>query len=480
MIRLADAPPDCFDRRLLAPMLLGAILNPINTAIIAVALMPIGVALGAPASETVWLVSGLYLATAIGQPLVGRLVDIFGVKPLFLVGGALVAVSGLIPLVVPENHDSIWWLVASRVILGIGTCAGYPAAMAMIRSEGERTGQSSPAAILTALSVTTQTVAVVGPTLGGLLIGAFDWRATIGINLPLGIASFVLGWIFFPRGERTKGSAHIDWTGIVLFAATMLSLLVFLQNLALAMSWLLVVAVVAAAALVWWEWQATDPFIGVRVLAGNRPLMLTYLRSMLTATISYTFVYGFTQWLEDGRGLDATQAGLVLLPIFGAGIVFASAFGRRPAVAKKLLVGSAAQLVAGGCVLFMTSASPIWFLVIAMLVLGIPQGLNNLAIQNTLYHQADPERIASSAGLLRTFMYLGAIIASVIYGNAYGERADDAGLHELGWVVVGISVAFLLITVFDSSLRRIGSENVGTTGNEPAEEEQAGSRATRG
>lgn len=459
MIRLGDAPPDRFDRRLLAPMLLGAILNPINTAIIAVALMPIGVALGAPTNETVWLVSGLYLATAIGQPLVGRLVDLFGVKPLFLIGGILVAVSGLIPLVVPENHDSIWWLVIARVILGIGTCAGYPAAMAMIRSEGERTGQSSPAAILTALSVTTQTVAVVGPTLGGLLIGAFDWRATMGINLPLGIASVVLGWIFFPRSERSGSEVHIDWAGIALFATSMLSLLVFLQNLSLPNSWLLAVALIAGIALVWWEWRTADPFIDVRVLAGNKPLMLTYLRSMLTATISYTFVYGFTQWLEDGRGLGATAAGLVLLPIFGAGIVFASVFGRRPEVARKLLVGSTAQLVAGVLVLFMTGSSPIWFLVLAMLVLGIPQGLNNLAIQNTLYHQAEPERIASSAGLLRTFMYLGAIIAAVIYGSAYGERADDTGLHELGWVVVGISVAFLLITVFDASLRRIGREN---------------------
>lgn len=56
-------------------MMLGAILNPINSSIIAVALVPIAVAFDAPASETAWLVSALYLATAIGQPLVGRLVD---------------------------------------------------------------------------------------------------------------------------------------------------------------------------------------------------------------------------------------------------------------------------------------------------------------------------------------------------------------------------------------------------------------------
>ena len=59
--------PDHFDRRLVAPMVLGAILNPINSSMIAVALVPIGAALGAEPAQTAWLVSGLYLATAIDR-----------------------------------------------------------------------------------------------------------------------------------------------------------------------------------------------------------------------------------------------------------------------------------------------------------------------------------------------------------------------------------------------------------------------------
>jgi MFS family permease len=459
-MRLKPAPTNRFDRRLLAPMMLGAVLNPINTAIIAVALTPIGIALGAPASETVWLVSGLYLATSVGQPLVGRLVDIFGVRTIFLIGGLLVAASGAIGFLAPESHDSVWWLVAARVILGLGTCAGYPAAMHMIRAEAERTGLSSPAAILTTLSVTTQTVSVVGPTVGGLLVGGWGWRATIGVNLPLGVASVILGLIFFPKRtglEPPKDQhPHIDWLGIVFFTVSMLALLVFLQNISPALIWMPVVAVIVGAALVWWELRAKDPFIDVRVLAGNKGLLLTYLRGLLTAVITYTFVYGFTQWLEDGRGLHPAAAGLVLLPVFAAGIVFSVAFGRSPEVTWKLTLGSTAQLVAGVLVLFMGAGTPMWILIIAMVVLGIPQGLNNLAIQNTLYAQADPERIASSAGLLRTCMYIGGITASVIYGNVYGDRASTQGLHVLGWVVVGIAVVFLAITVSDRSLRSVG------------------------
>ena len=57
--------PTAFDRRLIAPMILGALLNPVNSSMLAVALVPIGIAFGALPSDTVWLVTGLYLATAV-------------------------------------------------------------------------------------------------------------------------------------------------------------------------------------------------------------------------------------------------------------------------------------------------------------------------------------------------------------------------------------------------------------------------------
>ncbi|MGW4567503.1 MFS transporter, partial [Streptomyces sp. NPDC004561] len=88
--RATGPSPAGFDRRLIPPMVLGSVLNPINSSMIAVALVPIGVAFGAPPAETVWLVSALYLATAVGQPVIGRLVDMYGPRRLYLIGTALV------------------------------------------------------------------------------------------------------------------------------------------------------------------------------------------------------------------------------------------------------------------------------------------------------------------------------------------------------------------------------------------------------
>ena len=453
------APDDRFDRRLILPMVLGSVLNPVNSSMLAVALIPIGAALGAPPAQTAWLVSGLYLATAIGQPVVGRLVDLYGPRPLYLAGSALVGISGLLGALAP----SLWVLVVARVLLGLGTCAGYPAAMSLVRGEAARTGRDSPNGVLTVLAVAGQAIVVLGPTVGGLLIGAFDWRATFTVNIPLALGCLLFGVLRLPRGggvpapAGTRFTDSVDLVGIGLFVATLLSLLLFLTTPSVSTLYLPAITVLAAGALVWWELRAPTPFLDLRVLAGNIPLLATYLRTLLTAVVSYSFLYGYTQWLEQGRGLSATTAGLLLMPMSVLGIAISAATGRRAQVRGKLMVGAVAQIAGCALLLLAGPVSPIWLLIGIALVLGVPQGLNNLANQNAMYRQSDPARTGSSAGLYRTFFYLGAISASAANGLFLGHGADTAGVHDLAVFAGACAVVFLLVTVVDRTLGRIAT-----------------------
>ncbi|MFB9238182.1 MFS transporter [Plantactinospora siamensis] len=452
---------DRFDTRLIAPMILGAILNPINSSIIAVSLVPIGAAFGAPAAQTAWLVSALYLATAIGQPVVGRLVDLFGPKRLFLAGAVLAGVAGVLGTVAPNLPT----LVMARVILGFGTCAGYPAAMSLIRSESRRTGRDSPAGVLTALAVSSQTIVVIGPALGGLLIGLGGWRATFAINIPLALASLVVGARRLPSRtpaaaapERATGGARaaVDYPGIALFAATLVALLFFLMTPAVGHLYLLLVVVMAGAALARRELRTADPFLDLRLLGGNLPLLATYGRTLLAQTVSYAFLYDYTQWLEGGRGIGATEAGLLLMPMSLVGILVSTVTGRRPELRGKLLVGAAAQLVGCALLLAVTGDTAVWLLAALAVLFGVPQGLNNLANQNALYHQVDDARLASSSGLLRTFTYLGAMVASALSGAFFGRTADTGGLHQVSLVLVVAAALLLALTAVDRSLARLG------------------------
>nr|WP_237531373.1 MFS transporter [Streptomyces sp. SID3212] len=466
--------PAGFDRRLLPPMMLGSVLNPINSTIIAVTLIPIGDALGASPAQTAWLVSALYLATALGQPVVGRLIDIFGPRRLFLVSTSLVGIAGVIGTLAPN----LGVLIASRVLLGFGTCAGYPAAMALLRSEALRTGQDSPGGVLTALAVANQTIAVIGPLLGGLLVGLGGWRTTFALNVPLAAAAVLLGLLRLPKeagpgaspepgtesspatgatpspGRAGDLAARLDLPGMALFAAMLVSLLLFLMNLHLRDWYLLAIAAAASAAFGARELRAPTPFIDLRVLGGNTPLLITYGRALVAYVVSYSFLYGFTQWTEEGFGLSPFHAGLAQIPMFLVAIGVSIVSGRREGVRGKLLVGGLGQVVACLVMLTLTGASPVWTLILVALIFGLPQGLNNLALQNSVYFQADPERTASSAGLLRTFAYVGSMVASSTTAASFGQRADTGGMHHLAWIMLGAAVLYLLLTVSDRALGR--------------------------
>ncbi|MFF0584948.1 MFS transporter [Streptomyces sp. NPDC003781] len=446
-----------FDRGLLPPMLLGSVLNPINSTIIAVALVPIGRALGAPASQTAWLVSALYLATSLGQPVVGRLIDVFGPRRLFLLSTGLVGVAGVVGALAPD----LGVLIGARVLLGFGTCAGYPAAMALVRSEADRTGRDSPGGVLTALAVANQTIAVVGPLLGGLLIAVGGWRATFALNVPLAVAAVLLGLLRLPKAEPADGparrgslAARLDLPGMGLFAAMLVSLLLFLMNLHLRDWYLLALSAAAGAAFAVRELRAATPFIDLRVLGGNTPLLATYGRALVAYVVAYSFLYGFTQWTEEGFGLTPFHAGLAQIPMFLLAIGVSVVSGRSTSVRGKLLLGAVGQITACVVILMLGGDSPLWMLLLVALIFGVPQGLNNLALQNSVYFQADPERTASSAGLLRTFAYIGSMVASSATAASFGQHADTGGLHRLAWVMLGAGVLYLLLTLFDRTLGR--------------------------
>ncbi|MCK9893253.1 hypothetical protein [Frankia sp. AgB32] len=105
--------------------------------------------------------------------------------------------------------------------------------------------------------------------------------------------------------------------------------------------------------------------------------------------------------------------------------------------------------------LALNGGSAPWLLVLVTVILGLPQGLISLANQNALRHQATPERIGASAGLLRTFMYLGAMIASSASGLFYGQRATTHGLHSLAVFTLAAAALLLLLTITDRSLTRL-------------------------
>jgi MFS family permease len=263
----------------MAALALGAMLNPINSTTLSMALLPIAESLRASVAETGWLIAGLYLTTAIAPPIMGQLVHLFGPRRIFLMSLFFVAVAG----VFGQKASSLTGLVIVRVLFGIGTSAAYPAAMRIFRVQAERTGSKPPCLAVLPLAAISTTAA--GPLIGGVLTSAFGWHSIFTVNLPLALLTALLILLWTPKDQpRTQSFARsfegVDLTGIKLFTIFLVSLMAFLMKLKdRPLRLALLSAAVFGGALIIHSLRRTQPFIDVRMLASNRPLTATYLRA---------------------------------------------------------------------------------------------------------------------------------------------------------------------------------------------------------
>lgn len=442
----APARPQELPGRLVGPIALGTVLQALNSSMIAVALVSIAAEFDAGASVP-WLIAGLYLATAVCAPAAGRLAELYGARRVFLVGLALVAAASL---AAPFSPD-VSWLIGTRVLLGVGTAAQFPAGLAIIRAEADRVGATATRAIAT-LSIGAQAAVALGPAVGGVLVSAFDWPAIFLVNLPIVAisAACVLRWLppDLPLGDSVRGLHRLDLPGLLLFAASMTVLLLALLSPADRPRWALLTGLpLLVLALVWWERRRREPFLDVGLLTANRALRGTFLRTVATWIAFYSVFYGLPQWLEQERGLAPVTVGLVILPIASLGALTTVAAARlhhRSGVRAVLLFGAVA-LLAGGVFLAVGigSATPIPVLLAVCALLGVPHGFINLGNQVAVYGAAPAQRVGTASGLYRTSQYVGATVAAALLAVT-GSVVGGPGLLGMGAAVTVIAVGLVV------------------------------------
>lgn len=457
----ATAPPEAttdtaaFSWRFVTPLLAGSALNPINTSLIATALVPIAAAMHVSVAQTAVLVSALYLASAIAQPTGGKLAEEFGPRRIFLAGMICVLAGGIVGGV----GQDLTTLVVARVLIGVGSSAVYPSAMALIRRRAHTAGLvAPPGGVLGGLVIAGSATAALGLPIGGVLVDAWGWRTTFFINLPVALVAAVMALLWIPRDPPVgpisvrEVVTRIDLAGIVGFGGTITALLVFLLDLPRT-DWIaLGLAVVLGIVLVWWELRASRPFFDVRLLVTNRALTRTHLRYALGALCVYTILYGLTQWIEAGRGLSARDAGLLLLPMSGLAAVLARPVSARNLIRLPLLAAALCCLAASAGVLLLTTGTPLVWIVLITLGFGVTLGAMVSANQTTLYHQVPAEQIGTASGLFKTFGSIGSIASSAIIAIAFHTGVTDAHLHLLALVMVIVSVLGLLLVVCDRTI----------------------------
>lgn len=432
---------------------LGVLLNPLNSSMISVAMTRFQHVFTVNYTTASWLISSYYLTSAIAQPIMGKLADLLGRKRLFLSGLALVAIScSLAPF-----SRSFIWLIVFRLIQSLGSSAVYPAGMGIIRNYiTVRQAQA-----LALLAVFSSGAAAFGPSIGGIIMQYSDWPGIFWVNFPFIIASFLLSMWILPSDKRQARTAtahttrtvirQMDMLGIFLFAVGVVGSLLFLLSLTEQVRWwALPVAVVGFGVFGWRERRTSTPFLSLTFFRQNLPLTWVLIQFTVVNVIFYSVFFGMPAYLQDVRLFDTQETGLLMLCVAGFSVITSPITGRwvnRSGSRPPLILAGIIMTVGSVLYLSVHNASPVWWLIIVLSVLGLSNGFNNVGLQTALFRVSPREVISTASGLFQMARYMGTILSTVLLGELFGAHLTTGRLHALGicLAIIGLLVVWMSI-----------------------------------
>ena len=432
----AAAPLTELDRRtkfeILGAVMLGLLLGALDQTIVSVALPTIVTDLGGQSLLT-WTITIYLLTSTITVPFYGKLSDLYGRKPLlmigitlFLIGSALSGLSG-----------DMTQLIVFRGIQGLGAGALFPISLAIIGdlfTPAERGKYQGLFGAVFGLS------SIVGPLLGGWITENASWHWIFYVNLPVGAIALFVIWRLLPTIKRPDATRNLDFLGAWIFAVAVTSLLVGLTNKQTG-DWADpevggLVAISAALSLVFLavEAQAREPIVPLGLWRER-----TYSSSIVaTFLISFGFfgaIVFLPQWFQFVRGISPTESGLQTLALL-AGLIFGSIVAgqivSRTGRYKLLILASTGVMAVG--LLLLTNLRPdtplpvIWlWMFITGLGIGPTFSVFTIVIQNAV-----PVRdLGVATSNLTFFRQIGGSIGLAVVGTVFGARLTQAIPEEL-------------------------------------------------
>ncbi|PRD42602.1 MFS transporter [Phyllobacterium phragmitis] len=188
------------NRRILSVLALSMLLASLGTSIANIALPELAETFSAPFSHVQWVVVA-YLATlTVSSVFVGRLGDIYGLRPMHLTGLGLFCGASLLCSLAPN----LWLLIGARAIQGIGAAFLMTLTIALVRSH---LGEARIGRGMGLLGTMSALGTALGPSLGGTLLAIGSWRDIFLVQVPLAALTLILAWLALPHGsDRTKAS----------------------------------------------------------------------------------------------------------------------------------------------------------------------------------------------------------------------------------------------------------------------------------
>jgi EmrB/QacA subfamily drug resistance transporter len=420
-------------RTVFIALMLGMFLAALDQTIVSVALPTIVGDLGG-LNHLSWVVTAYLLASTVSTPIYGKLGDMYGRKPVFLVA-ILIFLAGSM---LAGLSQSMGELIGFRAMQGIGAgglMVGAQAIIADIVPPRERGRYMGLIGSVFAVA------SVAGPLLGGFLVTHLSWRWVFYVNVPIGILAVVI--VSTRLHLHTPHTRHrIDYLGAALLTGGVGALILVATWGRTQYAWgsgqivgLGVVGVVLLAIFVWWELRAAEPILPLQLFR-SRIFSVANAMGFTIGMAMFGAIIFIPLFLQIVYGLSAQSSGLRTIPLMAGLLVTAILSGRaisRIGRYRPFPIAGTAVLVVGMFLLSLLRVdTPPWVASAYMVVVGVGLGLVMQVLVLAVQNDARPQEIGVATASATFFRSMGGAFGVALFGTIFASRLTDqlAGLPQ--------------------------------------------------
>lgn len=412
--------------------MVGILLASLDSNIVSTAMPKIIGSLNGTALYT-WPVTAYLLAMTISMPLVGKLSDVYGYKPIYLFG----IIVFLVGSILCGLSQSMIQFIIFRGVQGIGGAVLISNTMAIIGILFPPADRAKYGSFVSAASGISS---LIGPVMGGLITDNLNWRWVFFVNIPLGIIALLIIIFAFPASRMTEGNRKIDYAG----AAVMIIALV---PLLLALSWggekyawssiqiigMIAFAVVMLVAFGLIERKTSNPIIPMSLFK-NSIFNFSAIEMFLFNGVMMVCIIFIPLFLQNVKGSTTSGSGAIITPMMVSlivGVMISGMIISKTCKYKLLSIVGFLVMGAGTVILMLlNSKSSNAIIIIAMIVMGLGIGIE-MAIFNVTAQNVFPNsQMGVVTSSIQFFRMMGQTIASSVLGTIF-SNSISSGIQTL-------------------------------------------------
>jgi len=427
--------------------ILAGFITPFDGSAVNIALPVLGAEFHMDAIALSWVATAYLLSSALFLVPFGKIADIYGRKKIFLYGITIFSLSSLIMTMVSSTE----MLIGVRVIQGIGSAMIFGTGVAIVTSvfpPGER--GKALGIYITAVYIGLS----IGPLLGGAMTQYLGWRSIFFVNVPIGIITILLIlWKIKGEWAECRGE-KFDLTGSVIYGAAVVAVMYGFSVLPdFKGAALIVVGILGIIVFALYEMRIPSPVLDITLLTKNRIFAFSNLSALINYSATFAVTFLLSLDLQYTKGFTPGHAGSILIvqPVVMA--MISPVAGRLSDRIEPRIVASAGMaFTALGLFLliFLTETTPIWYLVVILIILGVGFGLFSSPNTNAIMSSVDRRFYGVASGMNGTMRLLGQMlsmgIAMMIFAIIIGPVQITPAYYPR--FVLSLHYAFILFTAF--------------------------------